>query len=987
MHNYNCLKKSSKISNNFFCQYVSPTLNKNLLISCKDIKRNNQISDHIYLVTLISNTTKKYQASHIFNSIKNKHIFLSSYTFQKRANKKLLNNIYNNLNTIINKNKTLITNLSENKTSSKLHYNFNYPSKCTPKNDIYKILSNIQSAHPLICAADSPILNDDYTFMIQNVTKNKLNNKTDNLYHYNNNIFYQKNVLCNKKLNDTRPYSFLIIRNQFGTKTKNADKNVDKNVGKNADKNQRSNGEEQTNIQLHNYTSSNNEKDNDPLRKYANIDAKELDTILHNLEKIYENKSSKVNINIKVLVYLFKNFIFKNKELKAKIFLSFAFLLCSKISIIYTPILLSSFIENVNLQTKLSNDSLNTLFSNDPCVTILSAYVLSRVLSSTLNELRNSVFTTISQRISTFISKLFFYKIHNLNLNFILSKKNGELSMVFNRGCKSITNLLNVIVFQIIPIILEFILYLYILSYKIHYSVSAVTCLNMLLYILFTTLVTKRRTIIRKNMNKSEQNTFNIFLDSIQNVEQVKYYTNELHELNKFIKEQKIYEKEAINVQKSLSFLNLGQQMILNFNLFLCLYLTYLNIANDVFPFSYLILVNTLLFQLAMPLNMFGTIYRETKLSLVDIECMIQILIKKMKSINHGHKYDIQKGDIIFNNVTFKYPQINNHFDLKKNKNNVDANNKSIHNIKHNSGIIKSIWNSTLIFFSKFKTKSEETKENIKSNNDLYTMENINKMNPEIKDNLNNELRKSITKSIITSSDNTNSETKNNYIFQNFSCHINDGEKVAIVGKSGLGKSTLIKLLLKFYEIESGNIYIDNKNIQDINLYTLRRNISVVPQDTILFNNTISYNIKYGNFQCTDKEMIEASIKAELHDKILNMENKYDTIVGERGTKLSIGEKQRICIARSFLKNSKILILDEHASNLDNENKKLIEKALHKLCYGKTTFFITHLMDNLQNMDKVIYFSGQNIHVGKHSELMNQNEAYKEFYNSKNNII
>ncbi|ETB56415.1 hypothetical protein YYC_05564 [Plasmodium yoelii 17X] len=1004
MHNYNCLKKSSKISHLFFCQYVSPTLKKNSLISCKDIKRNNQISDHIYLVTLISNTNQKNKISHIFNPIKNKFVFFSSYIFQKQPKTKLINNLPED----------------KNKTNNKLHYNFSYLSKYTPKNYIYKIFPSIQSTYPLNYAVDSPIINDAYTSMIQNVIKNKLNNKTKNLY-YKHNIFYQKNILCTQKLNDTRFYTFLIIRNNFGTKIKNVDKNSGENItlhnkkcnpNSREEKNEHSNDENEKwheikyakgngkNIQLYNNgkksgnkSGSSNGNKSGNSGKYDNINAKELDTILHNLEKIYENKNSKININIKVLVYLFKNFIFKNKELKAKIFISFAFLVCSKISIIYTPILLSSFIENVNLQTNLPNNHFNTPFSNDPCIIILSAYVLSRVLSSTLNELRNSVFTTISQRISTFISKLFFYKIHNLNLNFILSKKNGELSMIFNRGCKSVTNLLNVIVFQIIPIILEFILYLYILSYKIHYSVSAVTCINMILYILFTTLVTKRRTIIRKNMNKSEQNTFNIFLDSIQNVEQVKYYTNELHELNKFIKEQKIYEKEAINVQKSLSFLNLGQQMILNFNLFLCLYLTYLNIANDVFPFSYLILVNTLLFQLAMPLNMFGTIYRETKLSLVDIECMIKILIKKMKSINHGHKYDIQKGNIIFNNVTFKYPQMNENFDFTKNINNVDANNKSIHNIKQNSGIIKSISNSIVSFFSKFKTKSEKTKsektksEKTKQNNNLYTIENVNKINPEIKNNLNNELKKNITNNISTHFDTNNSETTNNYIFQNFSCHINDGEKVAIVGKSGLGKSTLTKLLLKFYEIESGNIYIDNKNIQNINLYTLRKNISVVPQDTILFNNTISYNIKYGNFQCTDKEMIEASIKAELHDKILTMENKYDTIVGERGTKLSIGEKQRICIARSFLKNSKILILDEHASNLDNENKKLIEKALHKLCYGKTTFFITHLMDNLQNMDKIIYFSGQNIYVGKHSELMNQNEAYKEFYNSKNNVI
>lgn len=195
----------------------------------------------------------------------------------------------------------------------------------------------------------------------------------------------------------------------------------------------------------------------------------------------------------------------------------------------------------------------------------------------------------------------------------------------------------------------------------------------------------------------------------------------------------------------------------------------------------------------------------------------------------------------------------------------------------------------------------------------------------------------------------------------------------------------MIKLLLKFYEVNSGNIYIDNKNIDDIDLYTLRKNISVVPQDTILFNNTISYNIKYGNFQCTDKQMIQASIKAELHDKIMKMENKYDTIVGERGTKLSIGEKQRICIARCFLKDSKIIVLDEHASNLDNENKKAIEKALTKLCMGKTTFIITHVMENLKHMDKIIFFCGKNIYVGSHKNLMDDNHFYREYYDSKNN--
>ncbi|GAB67549.1 ABC transporter [Plasmodium cynomolgi strain B] len=506
--------------------------------------------------------------------------------------------------------------------------------------------------------------------------------------------------------------------------------------------------------------------------------------------------------------------------------------------------------------------------------------------------------------------------------------------------------------------------------------VSLVTCLNMFLYIVFTTLVTKRRTIIRKFMNKSEQNTFNIFLDSIQNVEQVKYYTNEMHELKKFIKEQKKYEREAINVQKSLSLLNFGQQIILNFNLFLCLYLTYINIANDVFPFSYLILVNTLLFQLAMPLNMFGTIYRETKLSLVDIECMIKILVKKIQSLDYSSKLEIQTGNIKFENVSFKYPLMEEKNDSELRTSEGDnQNGVPTKSISKFSQLFKTMRDK--FFFPKKWLNSGEQP--------------IPPMSEEIKNNLKNALRESIQTTSLTSTTNEpkrdTNQKENNYIFQNFTCNIENGEKVAIIGKSGLGKSTLIKLLLKFYEINSGNIYIDNKNIENINLYTLRKNISVVPQDTILFNNTISYNIKYGNFQCTDKQMIDACVQSELHEKILQMDKQYDTLVGERGTKLSIGEKQRICIARCFLKNSKIIVLDEHASNLDNENKKSIEKALHKLCLGKTTFVITHLMENLQTMDKIIFFSGNNIFVGSHNELMIANPSYREFLNSRNNQL
>ncbi|SOS80626.1 ABC transporter B family member 6, putative [Plasmodium sp. gorilla clade G1] len=1033
-----CFTNKLISAHSLFCQHVS-TLKNNKKECFEDVKRSNRISDEFYSSFLYHSYIENLKSTKEYvYFIYLQDIYYNINIFKNKGRLYISNNglCYDKLKDNNNNNNNINSNNfgnSYNAYAKKKSFYHSFNDLNEPK-EIRKKKKNEKSEKNIVEYLLCNIINPNENYHIQNIYNHNLNNnvsieihkKNDSvMYHYNN----EKKTKTSKMTTDIKlkqinnvyikyvPYKNKIITlacpnkyyptiyRYFSSHTNKKEDAEENDKNKNININNVDNRykedfmygcENNNDSEKHKKTTNNNFGD-----EFEKLKVKELDKILNKLEMLYDNKNNKMNINVKILGYIFKNFLLKNKELKRKIFCSLFFLLCSKMAIIYTPILLSTFIENVNLQKSLSNN-IDIYSTNKSSVLLLCAYVFSRVLSSTMNELRNSVFSNISQKISTFVSKLFFYKIHNLNLTYILSKKNGELSFIFNRGCKSITNLLNVMVFQIIPIIIEFILYLYILTYKIHYTVSLVTCFNMFLYVLFTTLITKRRTIIRKHMNKAEQNTFNIFLDSIQNVEQVKYYTNEIHELKKFIKEQKKYEKEAINVQKSLSFLNFGQQIILNTNLFLCMYLTYLNIANDIFPFSYLILVNTLLFQLAMPLNMFGTIYRETKLSLVDIESMIKILVKKIKSPDYGNQMLIKNGNIKFENVYFKYPLnedingLEQNYQAKEkdpniinNINNINSisNINSINNIYTFESNVKNISSNNMITSSINKLKKwylDKVKDNKK--NVQYNNNDVKKTNPNITKNLNKEIKENINThlknhKIINNSPNYN----NNYLFQNFTCNIENGEKVAIIGKSGSGKSSLIKLLLKFYEVNSGNIYIDNKNIDDIDLYTLRKNISVVPQDTILFNNTISYNIKYGNFQCTDKQMIQASIKAELHDKIMKMENKYDTIVGERGTKLSIGEKQRICIARCFLKDSKIIVLDEHASNLDNENKKAIEKALTKLCMGKTTFIITHVMENLKHMDKIIFFCGKNIYVGSHKNLMDDNHFYREYYDSKNN--
>ena len=213
-----------------------------------------------------------------------------------------------------------------------------------------------------------------------------------------------------------------------------------------------------------------------------------------------------------------------------------------------------------------------------------------------------------------------------------------------------------------------------------------------------------------------------------------------------------------------------------------------------------------------------------------------------------------------------------------------------------------------------------------------------------------------------------------NPVFSNFSLSIPPYQKLGIVGYSGAGKSTLINLLLRFYDLNSGSIIIDKYNIkEDITQESLRDNISFIPQDPILFHRTIRENILYGKLNATEEELIEATKKAYCYDFINNLENKFDTLVGERGVKLSGGQRQRIAIARAILKNSPILILDEATSSLDSITEKQIQKALQNLMQNKTVIVIAHRLSTLTNMDRIITLDkGQIVEDGTLTSLLNK---------------
>ena len=565
-------------------------------------------------------------------------------------------------------------------------------------------------------------------------------------------------------------------------------------------------------------------------------------------------------------------------EYRFRVAFALSCLIAAKFANLGIPILMKELIDSLNIKASSPQALLVVP------VSIIVAYGLLRISASVFNELREAVFARVTQNAVRKVALQVFEHLHSLALSFHLARQTGGVSRDIERGTRGIQSLISYSLYSILPTLVEFCLVLGYFAYAYDIWFAAITFAALVLYIIFTIVVTEWRTHYRRTMNDMDSKANQKAIDSLLNFETVKYFGNEAFEASRYDENLLRYQVAAVKSQKTLAVLNLGQQIIIAVGLVLILWRATIGVVNGTMTLGDLVLVNTLMIQLYIPLNFLGVIYREIKQALTDMDRMFSLLNTDKE---------------IADSPDAKVLQI------------------------HNRGLGPDIRFEHVSFH--YESKRE--------------------------------------------------------ILKDVSFNIPAGTITAVVGQSGAGKSTLARLLFRFYDVQSGKILIDGQNIEDVTQASLRKAIGIVPQDTVLFNDTIGYNIAYGNPSASIEEVHEAARAAQIDGFIKRLPDGYEAQVGERGLKLSGGEKQRVAIARTLLKKPAMLIFDEATSALDSKTERAFQEELLSLAKNRTTLIIAHRLSTIIHADQILVMDhGQIVERGTHFELLSANGRYSEMW-------